>query len=101
MIGQAPTIAMRISDGVTISFARRPSGMPLERPRCCAGVPARTEAVATILLEGGEGLGDLRVRLLDRRRSGHPAGERVVDVLVDRLGDLRVDRRHGASLRLA
>jgi hypothetical protein len=36
MIGHAATTAMRIIDGATISFARRRSGMPLERRRCVA-----------------------------------------------------------------
>src|SRR4051812_12754698 len=98
MIGHAATIAMRISDGATINFARRPSGMPRERAWRAGGV-ARTDA-ASMVLEAREGGGDLPVGLLDRRSGALPTGERVVDVLVDRLGDLRVDRRDRAGLGL-
>src|SRR4051794_6386499 len=99
MIGQAATIAMRIIDGATISTARRRSGIPLERRRSGV-VPACTEA-ASIRSEGRQGRVDLGAGLLDRVRGTRPTRKSVVDVLVDRLGDLRIHRRDRAGLRLA
>ena len=44
MMGYAATIKIRISDGVTINFAKRRSGMPRERRR----VPADIEAASAM-----------------------------------------------------
>src|SRR5919112_3821168 len=98
MIGQAATIAMRTIEGATIMTARRRSGIPLERRRSVVA-PALTEA-ASIVLEGVQRGVDLLAGLLDGRRGTHPARKSVVDVLVDRLRDLRIDRRHRTRLRL-
>src|SRR3954452_24440226 len=101
MTGHAATTAMRIMDGATITFARRRSDIPLER-RACIGAPARTEAASIWFpqLEGRERRGDLRVGLLQRGRGTHATCQRVVDVLVDRLRDLRIDRRDRTRLGL-
>src|ERR1700755_3340488 len=99
MIGQTATMAMRTIDGATIKIARRRSGTPLERRRCDA--PAPIEAASMIRSEGRERAVDLRTGLLDRVRRTHATGERVVDVLVDRLRDLRIHRRDRTGLRLA
>src|SRR3954454_19309676 len=105
MIGYAATIAMRIIDGATISFARRRSGIPLERRRCVGAPTVWTEAASIVLSslgsEGRQGAVDLRVRLLQSVRRARATGERIVDVLVDRLRDLRVDGRHRPGLGLA
>src|SRR3954462_4219576 len=98
MIGQTATIAMRTIEGATIRTARRRSGIPLERRRSVVS-PALTEA-ASMVLEGVQRGVDLLAGLLDRSLRGHATGKSVVDVLVDRLGDLRVHRRDRASLRL-
>src|SRR4029079_7730149 len=100
MIGYAATIAMRIIDGATIMIARRRSGIPLERRRGCVAPGCCTEA-ASMALEGRQRAVDLVAGLLDRVRRTHPTRKRVVDVLVDRLRDLRIHRRHGPGLRLA
>src|SRR6476646_4453560 len=97
MIGHTATIAMRIIDGATISTARRRSGIPLERRRCDA--PAPIEA-ASIRSEGRQRAVDLVAGLLDRVRGTHTTGKGVVDVLVDRLRDLRIHRRDRPCLRL-
>src|SRR6201989_2577165 len=89
--------AMRFLEGATTTFARALSGIPLERRRCDA--PACTEA-ASMALEGRQRAVDLVAGLLDGVRRTHPTGKSVVDVLVDRLRDLRIHRRHRASLRL-
>src|SRR3954469_25168279 len=99
MIGQTATIAMRIIEGATIRTARRRSGIPLERRRSVVA-PALTEA-ASIVLEGVQRGVDLLAGLLDRVGRRHATGESVVDVLVDRLRDLRIHRRDRTGLRLA
>src|SRR5690348_582050 len=99
MIGQTATMAMRTIDGATIKIARRRSGIPLERRRCDA--PAPIEAASMIRSEGRERAVDLRAGLLDRVRGTHATGESVVDVLVDRLRDLRIHRRDRPGLGLA
>src|SRR5919202_3155079 len=98
MIGQTATIAMRTIEGATIRTARRRSGIPLERRRSVVA-PALTEA-ASIVLEGVQRRVDLLAGLLDRGRRGHASRESVVDVLVDRLRDLRIHRRDRTGLRL-
>src|SRR5437773_2182948 len=103
MIGYAATTAMRIIDGATISFARRRSGTPRERRRCMGARTVWTEAASMVQLirsEGRQCAVDLRVRLLQSVRRARATGERVVDVLVDRLRDLRIDRRHRPRLGL-
>src|SRR3712207_2825894 len=97
MMGHSATSAMRNTEGATMNAARRRSGIPRERRFC--GVWARTEA-ASMDLEGRQRLVHLRLRLLQRLLGRRPARERLVDVLVDRLRDLRVDRRDRAGLRL-
>src|SRR3954447_14443302 len=99
MIGQTATIAMRTIEGATIRTARRRSGIPLERRRSVVA-PAMTEA-ASIVLEGVQRGVDLLAGLLDRVGRRHATGESVVDVLVDRLRDLRIHRRDRTRLRLA
>src|SRR3954451_14661553 len=99
MIGQTATIAMRMIEGATIMTARRRSGTPLERRRSVVA-PALTDA-ASIVLEGAQRGVDLLAGLLDRVGRGHATGKSVVDVLVDRLGDLRIHRRDRARLRRA
>src|SRR3954463_7301485 len=99
MIGQTATIAMRTIEGATIRTARRRSGIPLERRRSVVA-PALTEA-ASIVLEGVQRGVDLLAGLLDRVGRRHATGESVVDVLVDRLRDLRIHRRDRTRLRLA
>src|SRR6476661_10288043 len=101
MIGQAATIRMRTIDGATITFARRRSDIPLER-RSCGGAPVvLTAAASMIRSERGERAVDLRVRLLQCVLRAHATGKGVVDVLVDRLRDLRIHRRDRTGLRLA
>src|SRR5215210_3235827 len=101
MIGYAATIAMRIIDGATISFARRRSGTPLERRRCWDAPADVTVAASMATSERRQRAVDRGVRLLERRLGRRPPRERVVDVLVDRLRDLRVHRRHRPRLGLA
>src|SRR5829696_8236722 len=103
-MGYAATIAMRISDGETIFAASRFSA--------CSAVTLRrgrvtfSDAVAASMtaqpswLEGLQGLVDLPVGLLEGRLRRLLPGERLVDVLVDRRGDLRVHRRDRARLGL-
>src|SRR3712207_2965663 len=99
MIGYSATRAMSRSDGETMNHARRRSGMPRERRRCAG--PAAVDAVAVAMgLEGGQRLLHLGLPVLQGLLRRHLAGQRLVDVLVDRRGDLRVDRRDGAGLGL-
>src|SRR5690242_10203632 len=102
MMGHAATTAMRINDGVTITFASLRSGMPFDRRRA-AGEGAGTDAASMFssALERVERAVDLRVRLLDGGLRAGATRESVVDVLVDRLRDLRIDRRDRARVRLA
>src|SRR4029078_8221259 len=100
MIGYAATIAMRIIDGATIMIARRRSGIPLERRRGCVAPACCTEA-ASMALEGRQRAVDLVAGLLDRVRRTRPTRKSVVDVLVDRLRDLRIHRRDRPRLRRA
>src|SRR3954468_21287080 len=99
MIGQSATSAIRPIDGATMRNARRRSGIPRERRRAGA-VPALAGAAA-MALEGLERLVELAVGLLHGIRRRDLARQRRVDVLVDRLRDLRIDRRDGTRLRLA
>jgi hypothetical protein len=46
MMGHAATTAMRIKDGVTITFASLRSGMPFDRGRLAVVSGARTEAAS-------------------------------------------------------
>src|SRR6187200_2807715 len=104
MIGYAATTAIRIIEGATISFARRRSGMPRERRRCVGAPTVWAVAASMVQLirsEGRQCAVDLRVRLLQSVRRARATGERVVDVLVDRLRDLRVDGRDRTRLGLA
>src|SRR5215217_7346293 len=98
MIGYSATSAISRSDGETMSHARRRSGIPRERRR----VPtAAVGAVAVdMVLERGQGPLHLGLALLQRLLGGGLARQRLVDVLVDRRRDLRVDRRDGPRLRL-
>src|SRR3954471_3019399 len=101
-MGYAATSAMSTIDGDTIRNARRFSERPLER-RGAAEVACGTVVVASAigrLLEGRQRLVDRALHLLHRVGGSLAAGESVVDVVVDRLRDLRVHRRHGAGLRL-
>src|SRR5215218_7213866 len=98
MIGYSATSAISSMDGETMSHARRRSGTPRERRRVPA---AAVGAVAVAMaLEGGQRLLHLGLPLLQGVLGGRLTGQRLVDVLVDRRGDLRVDRRDGARLRL-
>src|ERR1700755_350934 len=78
--------------------ARRRSGMPRER-RFAGWVPAVTGAAA-MALEGGQRLGDLGGGRLHGVSCADLAGEGGVDVVVDRLRDLRIDRADRACLGL-
>src|SRR3954452_5370920 len=79
--------------------AKRRSESPLERR--VAGVPVVWTAVASaMVLEGRQGLVDRRLRLLHGVGRRLTSGEGVVDVVVDRLGYLRIDRRDGPRLGL-
>src|SRR5919107_4076714 len=98
MIGQIATRAISTIEGATMSFARRRSGMPRER-RWLVEAPTETEPAAMVL-ERRQCLVHLGLGGLQRILGGHAAGQRLVDVLVDRLRDLRVDRRDRAGLRL-
>src|SRR5947209_6973175 len=98
MIGQTATTAISTNDGATMKAARRRSGSPRERRRAGA-VPAVVEATA-MALEGRQRLRDLVVGGLERLLRGDLARQRGVHVVVDRLGDLRIDRRHRARVRL-
>src|SRR5919202_2872628 len=97
MIGYAATSAISAIDGDTMKKASLFSERPRERRR--AGAPVATVA-ASMALEGAQRLRDLGVRLLDRRGGVRLTRQRVVDVLVDGLRDLRIDRRHRAGDRL-
>src|SRR4051794_20379734 len=101
-MGYAATSAMSTIDGDTIRNAGRFSERPLER-RGAAEVACGTVVVASAigrLLEGRQRLVDRALHLLHRVGGSLAAGESIVDVVVDRLRDLRVHRRHGAGLRL-
>src|SRR3712207_1321545 len=98
MIGYAATSAMSNIDGDTMKNARRRSERPRERRRC--GVAAWTEAGAAMVLEARERLLDVGLGLLHRLRRGGLPPQGRVDVLVDRLRDLRVHRRDRTRLRL-
>src|SRR4051812_47792767 len=93
MIGYAATRAISSIDGDTMAKASFFSESPRERRR--AGAPWIV-AVSALALEGRECLLDVGLRLLQRRLGLHLPGDRRVDALVDRLRDLRIDRRDRA-----
>src|SRR5215212_9687025 len=98
MIGYSATRAMSRSDGDTMNHARRRSGTPRERRRV---VPAAVGAVAVAMgLERGQRLLHLGLPGLKGILWRGLPRQRLVDVLVDRRGDLRVDRRDRTGLRL-
>src|SRR3954453_10865391 len=91
---------MTTSEGAVMTAARRRSLSPRER-RLRGAWPAGTDAASIVrALERLQRLIDLRLRRLEgvfrrlRPRQG------LVDVLVDRLGNLRIDGRDRPGLRL-
>src|SRR3954469_24292300 len=98
MIGQIATTAISTNDGATMNVARRRSGSPRER-RLAGAEPAVVEATA-MALEGGQRLRDLVVGGLQRLVRRLLARERGIDVVVDRLRDLGIDRRDRPGVRL-
>src|SRR6476620_7019631 len=95
MIGYAATSAINSIDGDTMVKASFFSESPRERCRCCGGAPWIV-AVSAMALEGRERLLDLRLRRLQRVLGLLLPRECGVDVRVDRLRDLRIDRRDRA-----
>src|SRR3954464_12117735 len=91
---------MTTSEGAVMTAARRRSLSPRER-RLRGAWPAGTDAASIVrALERLQRLVDLRLRRLEGvlRRLG--PGQGLVDVLVDRLGDLRVHGRDRPGLGL-
>src|SRR5436190_23697339 len=99
MTGHSATSAMRLIDGATMKIASRRSDRPRLRRRA-GGTAADGTDAASMALEGRQGLVHLRLRGLERLLRRHLPGQGRVDVLVDRLRDLRVDRRDRARLGL-
>src|SRR3954463_15519174 len=95
-MGYAATMAISTIDGETIRNASRFWESPRERALAGGWI----EAASAIGLEARQRLRDLGLRVLHRGGRIRLARERLVDVLVDGLGDLRIHRRHRTRLGL-